>query len=297
MHLKPKIIAVSRYLFINWAIPLTAAVSLFIFIQPTLNTLAFNPQDLPLSFYLAAGGTVPVETKVIDNVQHIVYYPSRVECDEGQKFLFLIKPQCRRVPGEGIRVTNNQLPNTEPQNSGKTLAWMRQLRGGWQVVLHYLPTNTTIPLAISGNSVSPVLFNNLLAWESISGDTRSVLLYDGSSVQKLSRDTTSINPLISPEGNLIYSRRTSAGDTWEAVEYNLQDRTERVIATGDDAKYPRVANGQLAFGLTANDNRQPQVAGITSEDPLQTILIEPPPEAPQTTIQAIKQELTSTYAR
>lgn len=284
---------VTRYLLLNWLVPVLIASVSFYFLQPYIASLVIDRSDLPLSFYLAAGGQVPVTAKEIDGNSHIVYQTSRLKCTSSRRWRIIPQlAQCLRAGGDEVRVTNNQLPNAEPQIDGKYLAWVTELRGGWQVMMHYLPSGVTIPLALSGNNVNVSLAGRYLSWEMINDNNRTVMLFDGVSLKKMTPlDATSINPSVSDDNQLIFAQRRGNNDPWQAVSYDLNSGAKSILKTGEDAKYPRFEQSEVKFGFVQTTGGQ--VAGAASSEINDTTPANPSDlsKPPSVSVEEIKREL------
>lgn len=231
-----------------WLMPVLLAAGAFRLLIPYVSTLVVSPSAMPFSFYLAAGGQVPVTIKNLDGNQHIFYEAGQVECTTRYHYWILPYSSCAKRGLEEIRVTKNQLTNADPVTDGKFIAWITELRGGWQINLHYIPTNQTLPLSLSGNNVGVTLANPYLAWESIHGNKRTVMVFNGSYIKQMTNQATSINPSVTEDGRLLFARRNDFTSDWQSISHDLKTGEQQTLRAGDDAKYPRFENNEVAFG-------------------------------------------------
>lgn len=145
-----------------------------------------------------------------------------------------------------IFITNSNYTNSNPVTDGRNVVWMAQIEEGWRIFLYNVLTSQTLQLTFSGINVNPKVDGGRVVWEGWDNDKWQIFFFDGAAVRKLTSGDLSLNPDISGE-YISYGRKDLSG-TWRAVVYSLKEDKSVDVALGEDARTPKIKNGDIYLG-------------------------------------------------
>jgi beta propeller repeat protein len=138
------------------------------------------------------------------------------------------------VDDRKVFITSGGENNRDVIASGEYVAWVREVNGVGQIMLHNVLTKATLQLSGEGSNVNPVISSNKVVWEKWMNNGWQIFYYDGISVSQLSRDYVSVRPQIQ-DNQIVYAQKLPGNnDDWQVVGHDLRTNNANIITTGDE---------------------------------------------------------------
>lgn len=148
-----------------------------------------------------------------------------------------------RIRGVETKITDNQVDDLSPtyDTVSHTMAWHRMINDRFQIIVFDYETGEERQLTAGvHNNMEPSVSGELVAWQSWDGHDWEVMLYDGTTTQKLSNnELPDINPYVS--NDYVMWNTIHNGGEKAVVLYDITTGATEVIDDTDGAaiKNPR----------------------------------------------------------
>jgi hypothetical protein len=216
-----------KYVIKAWLLPVFVALGLFVAIRPIFAQVSQEQTDI--SSYLATNDVlVGLENK--DGYTQIYYVFS----------------------GRKVFITSGNTNHRHPDSKGEYITYVGNFNEEGQVFLYHITTKSTLQLTNTGVNLEPKVNRaGQVVWERWVGNTRQLVLFDGSSVNQITQGDLAINPDI--EGDkIIYARQDLTG-TWRAELYSIKEKKKVDVTTGDSTQHPKLKEGKILLS-NGSDN-------------------------------------------
>lgn len=140
--------------------------------------------------------------------------------------------------GNKIFLTGANYSHRNPVSSGSTIVWQGQINGAGQIYAFDILTEMLVQVTSVGTNQNPSIKDNIIMWETWTGDRWAVSYYDGTFVRQLTNGTSSAVRPRTDGQSIIYAEQSTDG--WRTVSYNITTQAFSVIKEGDEAStaYP-----------------------------------------------------------
>lgn len=167
---------------------------------------------------------------------------TQVESDESRTSILLISGE------EKIKISTSSANQKEPFSRGDFIVWVdeSQEKSEKIIVRYHVPTKTEYSITTKGSAQRPrVTTQGAVVWQEWENEQWHVYYFDGQESHKITTTTGAINPDISGQ-DIVYVRKNSDG-VWQAYEYSLEKKNEKIIKEGIEAKYPYFYGKKLYY--------------------------------------------------
>lgn len=138
------------------------------------------------------------------------------------------------VDDRKVFITSGGENNRDVIASGEYVAWVREVNGAGQIMLHNVLTKATLQLSGEGSNINPIIFGNKVAWEKWVDEGWQIFYYDGFSIRQLSQDYVSVRPQMQ-NNQIVYAQKLPGNnDHWQVISHDPRTDSKEVIATGDE---------------------------------------------------------------
>lgn len=148
-----------------------------------------------------------------------------------------------------IPISTASANHNEAFSRGDFIVWVEesQYKSEKVVVRYHVPTQTTIYITSLGSSQKPkVSTEGYVVWQEWIGETWQIFYFDGFTSKQITHSSSSsFNPDIF-ENTIVYARKDDS-NTWNTIEFSLQNNTEKVVKSGIEAKNPYFYGTKLFF--------------------------------------------------